>query len=703
MPEFCPQPHASCANAAHSTTLNARIQRPIGLAPPVHSQEQHSRAHAQYGRDDPASTKCQAAGNAGDHVGAGSEIPMASPVASMASVESKSTERDNDEAAGNLFEIVITTDQGGSNISLKRSDLEVKRFEFQGLRDKSKSGAAQHFSSESDAVAQRSWRGAVSPKDRQGPLATNIKRTAVVPKVQSMPQGVERTDSVDHVASTASAKSQASGWSRGKKKTSTGASATSVASCGASKFTPQLAVPKLSISHLAPGDDPGIPGVGWVASDAGKASGVDRRSMKAALKPSEPKIDASGSQKGNLDTQGSQRRIPIIGLINVNTDVQPAPSTSAWRQTTGKTLREMMTGDTHLVDSQTPASTGQMDETDSQRERPSGISRERPSGISEETLEKLRVWYDESSSDCESDVGSDTLDPVTTAKSMPARNVQFLKSPPKEKHERVKTPMTPNTAREGQLCEWENSARGEPAKNMLLNAHATNWIPSHTVSSRRVSTRGSGLSNLSGRTSGLRLTRGRNSLFATPYSGTSGHTMHEYVQVRDVSDARLARRQSQVSIVTFSQEPVPSIPMGTVLKGGRVRSILPENLDLEQRKCHEVMVRTQEPALVGDLPMPQGKPEPLEYLNMLRDQGIQPFVMSWGSGMTINDVPNIEDMFRCENDENLENIKYYPKQRLAKSEVRSEQTQHRKSVRINPAGDPVFSLLFTVARDGFRY
>jgi hypothetical protein len=143
--------------------------------------------------------------------------------------------------------------------------------------------------------------------------------------------------------------------------------------------------------------------------------------------------------------------------------------------------------------------------------------------------------------------------------------------------------------------------------------------------------------------------------------------------------------------------------MGTVLKGGRVRSILPENLDLEQRKCHEVMVRTQEPALVGDLPMPQGKPEPLEYLNMLRDQGIQPFVMSWGSGMTINDVPNIEDMFRCENDENLENIKYYPKQRLAKSEVRSEQTQHRKSVRINPAGDPVFSLLFTVARDGFRY
>jgi hypothetical protein len=378
-----------------------------------------------------------------------------------------------------------------------------------------------------------------------------------------------------------------------------------------------------------------------------------------------------------------------------------------------------MTGDTDQVDSQTPASTactGQMDATDTQRERPSGISRERPSGINEDTLEKLRVWYDESESDCESDAGSDTRDLVTTAKSMPARNVQFLKSPPKEKHERVKTLDSPNTAREEQLCEWENSARCEPAKNRLLNAHATHWNPPHTVSSRRVSTRGSGLSNLPGRTSGLKHTRGRTSLLATPYTGTSGQsrymigdTMHEYVQVRDVTDAlentwrqRLARRQSQVSIVTFSQEPVPSIPMGTVLKGGRVRSILPENLALDQRKCHEVMARTQEPALVGDLPMPQGKLEPWEYLNMLRDQGIQPFVMSWGSGMT-SDVQDIEDMFLGENNENLENIKYYPKQRLAGSEVHSAQIRHRKRVRINPAGDPVFSLLFTVARDGFRY
>jgi hypothetical protein len=60
-------------------------------------------------------------------------------------------------------------------------------------------------------------------------------------------------------------------------------------------------------------------------------------------------------------------------------------------------------------------------------------------------------------------------------------------------------------------------------------------------------------------------------------------------------------------------------------------------------------------------------------------------------------------MFLGENNENLENIKYYPKQRLAGSEVHSAQIRHRKRVRINPAGDPVFSLLFTVARDGFRY
>jgi hypothetical protein len=76
--------------------------------------------------------------------------------------------------------------------------------------------------------------------------------------------------------------------------------------------------------------------------------------------------------------------------------------------------------------------------------------------------------------------------------------------------------------------------------------------------------------------------------------------------------------------------------------------------------------------------------------------------MSWGSGMT-SDVQDIEDMFLGENNENLENIKYYPKQRLAGSEVHSAQIRHRKRVRINPAGDPVFSLLFTVARDGFRY
>ena len=442
--------------------------------------------------------------------------------------------------------------------------------------------------------------------------------------------------------------------------------------------------------------------------------------MNAALKTSEPKIDAPGSRKGHADTQSSQRRIPIIGFIN--TEVQPAPGSSAWRQTTAKSVREMRTGDTDQVDSRNPASTactGQMDATDSQQERPSGISRERPSGISEDTLEKLRVWYDESESesDRESDAGSDTRDPVTTTKSMPARNVKFLKSPPKEKQESVKTPNSPNSAREEQLCEWENSARGEPAKNRLLNAHATNWNLPHTVSSRRGFSRGNGLSNVPGRTSSSKHTRGRNSFLATPYTGTSGQsrymtgdTMHEYVQVRDVTDAlentwrqRLARRQSQVSIVTFLQEPVPSIPMGTMLKGGRVRSILPENLDLDQRKCHEVLARTQEPALVDDLPKPQGKLEPWEYQNMLRDQGIQPLVMSWGSGMTMDDVPDIEDMFRGENNENLENIKYYPKLRLAGSEVHSAQISHRKRVRIHPAGDSVFFLLFTVARDGFRY
>ena len=670
MPEFFPQPQASCALAAHVTTLKARIHRPNGLPPPVHSQEQHSLAQAHYGRDGSVSPKRQADGNEG----------KVSPVASIDSVLSvQSSGTYYDEKAGKAFSIVITAGQGGRNISLMRSgstELEVKRFNFQGPGEGNKTTAAHHASTQSDSPRhQQGPLSMAAPTDRQSSLATSTHRAAVVPRLQLMQQAME---GVDHSTSGASAKSKQSGWSQGKKKTS----------ALAGESSKQGVAPGLALPHLNPGDDPGISGVGWVAGDVRTARGADKGSVKTALKSSEPKVDGPDSRKGHADTQSSQRRVPIVGIIA--TDGQPSRAPSEWRRTTAKTPREMMTGETEVNEAKTPATTahtGQWDAKD--------LTQERPSGIREGTLEKLRVWYDDS--DGESDAGSDTLDPVTTAKSMPTRNVQFVRSPPKEKDARQKTP---NTAREEQLCEWENSARGtESARTGQRDAHAKNCNSSHPASSRRISTQGSGLSDLPGRTPGRKPTRGRNAL-ATPYSGTSsqsryvtGDTVHEYVAIRDTAGAadkawrhRFGQRQSQVSIVTFSHEPTPEIPMGIVLKGGKVRSSVPENLD--QRKCYEVIVRSEEPESNVErfIPLPQGELEPKEYQEMLRAQGLQPLVMNWGSGMAMNDVPDIEDIIRGEDQENFETMKYYPKQRLPGSEVRSAQIRRRKIIRINPAG-----------------
>jgi hypothetical protein len=311
----------------------------------------------------------------------------------------------------------------------------------------------------------------------------------------------------------------------------------------------------------------------------------------------------------------------------------------------------------------------------------------RNSAIIEGALEKLRVWNDEEVEESSSDGGSDTLDPVNTAKAMPARSVTFFKFPQAEKQERT---LTPNTSREEQLCAWEELVKGRETEYASRISRQQSRLGGSAQSTRSrnkfgcgrdTSVRQAGMDNLT-----ESLSRASSYLSRDlSMTGDSG-AVHEYMAIRD---PRFYGKQSnRVSVVSFFQEPAPPFPTGTIMRGGKKRLHENPNLVLP---CDQLMQNTVEKE---DRFHPVPPPSMAHYkydADVLRSRGIQPFVMDWGSGMAMQEV-SFEKIFdettRFFNnlDEVDTKLKYHPKQKVSDSQVRSAEVRRHKIICENPAG-----------------
>jgi len=494
--------------------------------------------------------------------------------------------------------------------------------------------------------------------------------------------------SMDHISSPENSPSKLGGWSvRHKKKKS-------LNSVGS--VDPDSRIHKIAVPELHPKDDPGIAGVGWVeGTTTGKGASARVHTLD---KPSKKSRDASRQEKEGSTSQSPNRRVKasrsptarravgIVGMVPMNTSSRGAKdelASTVPRASDVKTGRRELTTVEAEKRVTTPNYDGEVEKAISTR----------GSAIHEGILEKLRVWVDEEAEDQEDEFDSDDPDPVTTAKAMPARPVQFLKSPRTQKHERVKTP---NTSREEQLCVWEDSTRNRGSGS----AHDRNAVQSPQSSrssgSRRVSTQSTGVHTQE---------KGSN----TPLSGASGRasrymtgdscTVHDYVAVHHSLSIpehtwrqKLAARTPHLTIVSFFQEPTPGLPMGAIMRGGKVRSQLFENPKFPLQ-CDEVMERTnqKEESVHRFLPVPMGEAARKDYSNMLHTHGIEPLEMEWGSGMAMKHV-SVDEVFHDDGGPNWKHgLNYYPKQKVPGSEVRSLQNRRRKIIRINPSGDAACS------------
>ena len=688
MPKHFPPQFGNCALAAHDHTLRTRTRKPNHLMPD-NSQEWRQTQQEPY---------CGHSSLSPIHLAVSSDI-VNGEMGSQADMRRDhgdhvgQRERDEDSLSaasedtkyagspGNNYSIVIRPLFRGGKVSLVRAEVLVKSFGFDGLKQNDE-GMVENMLSEPEVTSDLNS----LPTKYQSSSSPNSTLNVPTLKLDE----VTRPAEPERIASTPSAISKLTAWSQNKDNDK-GKVAADTTDLG----------PKVSTPVLHPRDDPGIPGIGWVegqvAGDSHAITSHNRTpvNIKAFRKPS-ASIRASPRQQSDTkqspksrtlkDLQKpSPRRVAIVGII---------PSDSTAKQAANPTK---------LSSAQENAKVNAQQQIDEGAALAAQLS---PPMSARDTemqgaLDKLRVWQDDES-ECES-VVSDTLDVVTTTMAMPARMVQFLRSPKGETQERI---MTPNTSREEQLCEWEDSARGrESARERRGTTTHSNYT---RTASRRASTQGSRLptqaSTLSS-TPGRKYGRGRDlAPTETPYSGTSSRAsrymtgdsraVHEYVAVscRDSEvipqypwQKKLGAAKPHLSVVSFFHEPTPGIPMGTSLRGGKVRHQIFENQNFLP-KCDQVIERTGDQEALADrfLPVPLGEAEAIDYSQMLREQGIQPFVLDWGSGMAMRDVP-LDDIFGEEED-NYDNIKYYPTQQVPGSEIRSAQLRRRKVIRINPSG-----------------
>ena len=693
MPEHMPREYSSCAHAAHHHTLHARIHKPamsMGRITEANAHTSHESTHES--KNDSGSLIQPAAryegGNHGQ-TGRDNKAGGHDDSGSVASSDSNYAGCDPNKT----YSIVIPPIHGGREAMSAVLLMKAHEAGVQVLCDQDKDfenhSVSQHlaFDNADGEMFQSHMRYQSSydafPKKQHGQPIKEIAN--VVPKVDLIcpPGGA----SMDHISSLENSPSKLGGWSvRHKKKKSLNPVVS---------VDPDSPTQKIAVLELHPKDDPGIAGVGWVeGTTTGKGASGRVHTLE---KPSKKSRDASRQEKEGSTSQSptrqvkpsrsptARRAVGIVGMVPINASSRGAkdePASTVPSSSDVKTgRRDLTTGETENL--ATPNYDGELEKVISTR----------GSVIHEGILEKLRVWVDEEVEDQEDDFDSDDPDPVTTAKAMPARPVQFLKSPRTQKHERAKTP---NTSREEQLCVWEDSTRNRGSRS----AHDRNAVQSqqasHSSGSRRVSTQSTGIHIQE---------KGSN----TPLSGASGRasrymtgdscTVHEYVAVQHSLSIpehtwrqKLAARTPHLTVVSFFQEPTSGLPMGIIMRGGKVRSQLFENPKFPLQ-CDQVMERTnqKEESVQRFLPVPMGEAARKDYSNMLHTHGIEPLEMEWGSGMAMKHV-SVNEVFHDDGGPNWkQGLNYYPKQKVPGSEVRSLQNRRRKIIRINPSGDAAWS------------
>jgi len=396
--------------------------------------------------------------------------------------------------------------------------------------------------------------------------------------------------------------------------------------------------------------------------------------------------DIPSSYRANAQKQ-TLRRTGVIGVVaadgptNRKTYVGSAPRAWTSASSTGKVEPSIAEYGASISSNKSVISA-----LNHAHDEASKFNAARNSAIIEGALEKLRVWNDEEVEESSSDGGSDTLDPVNTAKAMPARSVTFFKFPQAEKQERT---LTPNTSREEQLCAWEELVKGRETEHTSRMSRHQSRLVGSAQSTRSRSTFGCGR-DTSFRQAGMdslteSLSRA-SSYFSRDRSmtGDSG-AVHAYMAIRD---PRFYGKQSnRVSVVSFFQEPAPPFPTGTIMRGGKKRLHENPNLVLP---CDQLLQNTVE----KEDRFHAVPPSMVHYkydAEFLRSRGIQHLVMDWGSGMAMQDV-SFEKIFdettRFFNnlDEVDTKLKYYPKQKVSDSEVRSSEVRRHKIIRVNPAG-----------------
>lgn len=459
MPDHVPREHSNCSHAAHDHTLHARIHKPsksmgrIPEAPPLENYAPAPYRHKSKNissvfSDWPPKYGVEEQGQDGNNAQGGDDS------ASVAISEGNYAGYDPNKT----YSIVITPIVGGSRAALLMKPGEQLPYG----RDSESRVVSQHLEFEAEDAYQSHIRfeSFTFPEEQQV-QPKGAARATVVPKLNLISGGV----GLDQISTAENSASRLGGWSvRRKKEKSSGA----VLSSQSHPTTPKIPFPELH-----PRDDPGIPGVGWVE---GKTTKRDVRKGAnggglALGKPSDTSPDSSPRQHRTGSTSQSpkfqatpsqslmsRRAVGIVGMVSIDAASRAGKSVSV---VAGPSTSAVKSGRSELITSETASLASPILDR-----QPQKVTSTRGSAIHEGILEKLRVWVDEELDD-QSEADSDDPDPVTTSKSMPARLVQFLKSPRTQKQERL---TTPNTAREEQLCEWEDSARGkELAGNNTIN------------------------------------------------------------------------------------------------------------------------------------------------------------------------------------------------------------------------------------------
>jgi len=448
-------------------------------------------------------------------------------------------------------------------------------------------------------------------------------------------------------------------------------------SAATSKESPADSFIKTS-HHAHPGVAPLNAQDGIVSTNL-DGDGIKLLSARASLSP-------ENDGKASSPTPLPLRRIGLVGLVPTSdpttaaTTADPTPreqtAISGCGQDWSSGRKDIVSGSTRGMHTRhVSTSEESMDEGRQNSARAPYSYR----GIPVAAMEKLRVWVDEEerSDGDESDAYSDSLDVVTTTRALPTRRVEFVMSPPKPKslaqdnaQERLRTP---NTSREEELSKWAYSAR-----------ERENHARERRTAGRYTSTQGSAAGALGRSGQNSRKETGHTDGDAG-YSACSGvsdpasrfftadsrrSSVHEYMAVQDPARRRAvgpSARTPRLSVVSFFDNPIP-MPQGPLLKGGKVRT-------RAESECQEVFERTLEHESSVDrfYPIPPGEAATKDYSAVLREQGITPFVMGWGTGLAAEGNVSIDEL---DADDEAEidwkgGIKYFPRQWVPGSKERA--------------------------------